>query len=174
MAAKKPVAKKETAKKPSLDIKDEMYWADKKNFNWLDQQDPDLAKTFSPLIAMKWFSVVRGSTDLVGYHIITANEYLNLNFWDMSKQPDLLWRLMCAQGIGMPQEHGWVPLASTTKKANSIEKLFLERNPHLNREEVKLLISKYDTDTFNQFLRDMGKPDPEIKELMKDFKKING
>ena len=174
MAVKKPAAKKETAKKPSLDIKDEMYWADKKNFNWLDQMDPDLAKTFSPLIAMKWFSVVEGDTDTMGYHIFTANEYLNLNHWDMSKTPDLLWRLMCGQGLGSPQRHGWIKLATAKKLISKVDQIFIKMYPHLNTEEVVLLRSKYDKDSFKELLRDMGLPDTEIKPLVDDFKKTNG
>lgn len=176
MAAKKaPTAKKETAKKPSLDIKDEMYFADMKQFNWLDGQDPELQKTFSPLIAMKWFSVVQGDTDTMGYHIFTANEYLNIGLFDWPKEHhDVLWRLMCAQGLGAPQRHGWIPLASKKKTANKVDQVFIKLYPHLNSEEITLLRGKYDTESFKQLLRDMGMPDADIKPLVDEFKKING
>lgn len=171
--AKKPVAKKAPAeKKPSLDIKDEMYWADRKKFTWLEEQTPELAKTFSPLIAMKWLSVADGP--LADYYILMTNEVVNLGFWELSKHPELQWKLMCAAGSGATQRHGWIPLGSKRKVVSKVDAALLELYPQLNNEELTLLRSKYTTESFKQLLLDMGKPDGEIKPLVDEFKKTNG
>jgi hypothetical protein len=171
--AKKPTTKKEpAAKKPSLDIKDEMYWADRKKFSWLEEQDPELAKTFSPLIAMKWMSVVEGP--LADYYILMTNEMLNLGFWDLSKHPELCWKLMCAAGSGTVQRHGWVPLGSRRKTVSKVDSFFLELYPHLNDEELTTLRGKFTVDSFKQLLKDTGRPDQEIKPLVDEFKKNHG
>ena len=176
MAAKKATTKKEpAAKKPSLDIKDEMFYADKKRFNWLDEQSPDLAKTFSPLVAMKWMSVVFSyNADEVGEHILNVNDFVNQGFWELSKHPDLQWRLMCATGCGTQQRHGWVPLASSRKKVSKVDQALLELHPHLNDEELAIMRDKFTVESFKQLLLDMAKNDADIKALVDEFKKTNG
>lgn len=188
MAAKKtPAAKKPAAeKKPGLDIKDEMLYSDYKVFDWLDQQTPEMAKTFSPLVAMKWQSVLQSpnSYDGPGYvspssddainYIINVNEVVNQGFWELSKFPDLQWRLMCAVGYSQQFKHGWIPLASSRKKVSKVDAVLLELHPQLNDEELALMRSKFTKESFKQLLLDMGKPDPEIKPLVEEFKKTNG
>jgi hypothetical protein len=176
MAAKKATTKKEAApKKPSLDIKDEMYWADKKRFTWLEEQPEELAKTFSPLVAMKWQSVVFSyNPDEVSDAILNVNEFVNQGFWDLAKHPDLQWRLMCAAGTGVQQRHGWVPLASRKKTMAKVDQVFLNLHPQINDEELALLKSKYDVESFKQLLRDMAMDDKEAKSLVDEFKKTNG
>lgn len=176
MAAKKATTKKAPAeKKPSLDIKDEMLYADYKVFDWLDQQTPELAKTFSPLVAMKWMSVVQSyNSDEVGEAILNVNDFLNQGFWELSKHPDLQWRLMCATGSGTQQRHGWIPLASSRKKVNKVDQVLLEIHPHLNDEELAIMRAKFTVESFKQLLLDMAKTDDDIKTLVSEFKKTNG
>jgi hypothetical protein len=188
MAAKKPAAAKKSPaeKKPSLDIKDEMLYSDYKVFDWLDNQTPEMAKTFSPIVAMKWQSVlqsptgyddpslVRATPEETADFIITVNEVVNQGFWDLSRYPDLQWRLMCAVGLGKPFKHGWIPLATSRKKVGKIDAVLLELYPQLNNEELSILRSKFTRESFKQLLLDMGKPDSDIKPLMDEFKKING
>lgn len=168
---KKPAAEK----KPSLDIRDEMYHADCKNFNWLSEQEPDLAKTFSPLVAMKWLSV---TTDYpraeAEYYIMATNALVNVGFWDISKHPDLQWRLMCAAGVGTKQRHGWIALSNKRKSVNKLDAFFLTLYPQLNDEELLLLKSKFTKESFKQLLLDTGMPDTEMKPLLDDFKKHYG
>lgn len=166
------MAKKETNKKPSLDIKDEMYWADRKKFSWLEEQSEDLIKTFSPLVAMKWLSVTNHLPD---YHILMTNAILNVGFWDLSKHPELQWKLMCAVGSGQVQKHGWIPFAKSRRKpTGKLNALLLERNPQINDEELSLLRSKFTLETLAEFLRDLAMTDKEIKEILDEFKKTNG
>lgn len=188
MAAKKtPAAKKPAAeKKPSLDIKDEMLYSDYKVFDWLESQTPEMAKTFSPVVAMKWQSVlqsptgyddpnyVRATAEETADYIITVNEVVNQGFWDLSKYPDLQWRLMCAVGHGKQFKHGWVPLATARKKVGKVDAILLEIHPQLNNEELAILRGKFTKETFKQLLLDMGKPDADIKPLVEEFKKTNG
>jgi len=174
MAAKKSVAEK-APKKPSLDIKDEMYHAEKKNFNWLSQQSEDLQKSFSPLIAMKWFSVDSESPE---HFIFMVNEFLNKDFWELStRHPDLCWRIMCAIGNGKrngDRTHGWLNLANKRKAVSKVDAVFLKLHPQLNDEELALMKSKYDAVSFKQLLRDLAMDDKEAKTLVDEFKKTNG
>lgn len=186
MAAKKKSAVEKAPAKPSLDIKDEMLYADYKGFGWIDDLPVELAKTFSPLIAMKWFSVLQmpNGYDTIPYkrptsedeehYIVMINELLNLNFWDLSKYPDLQWRIMCSIGLGKPLKHGWIPLANKKKTVSKVNAVFLKLHPQLNDEELALLRSKYDVDSFKQLLRDLTIDEKEAKDLVAEFKKTNG
>ena len=172
MMAKKPTVKKEPApKKPSLDIKDEMYFADKKKYEWLSEQTPELAKSFSPLVAMKWLSVVDGPES--GYYIQMTNDLINVGLWEMSKHPDLLWKLMCVVGTGRQQRHGWIKLASSRKSLNKLDQFFLSLHPHFNDDELALYRSKFTVDSLKQLLRDTAMSDADMKPLLDEFKKTN-
>jgi hypothetical protein len=169
-------APKKTAaeKKPSLDIFDEMRAADLKNFDWLDNQPDELRKTFSPLIAMRWFSAVGDRSGLADYHVMMTNELVNIGFWDLSKFPDLQWRLLAAAGCGGVQRHNWIA-GSKKKNSNKLDKFLLGIYPHLNDDELTILKSKHTADTIKQLCKDTGMPDADIKPLVDDFKKlVNG
>lgn len=160
-------------KKPKLDIKDQMYWADKKRFDWLESQSEDLRKTFSPLIAMKWFSVSSRDPD---YYIWATNEFLNTNdFWTFSsKHPDLVWRLMCA--IGKPynaseKTHGWIQLSHSRKTVGKVDAVLLSVYPSLNDSELDILKRKFTKETFKNLLIGLAFSDAEIKPLLDEYKK---
>jgi hypothetical protein len=172
--AKKPAVAK-APKKPSLDIKDEMYHTGKKDFDWLSRQPEEMQKTFSPLIAMKWFSVDYNEPE---HYIWMVNEYLNKDFWELStRHPDLCWRIMCAIGQGRKdgdRSHGWINLANKRNTVSKVDSVFLKMHPQINNEELTLLKSKYTVDSFKELLRDMALDDKEIKTLVDEFKKTHG
>lgn len=175
--AKKPTKSAAVAapKKPSLDIKDEMYHTGRKAYNWLSEQSDDLQKSFSPLVAMKWYSVDNAEPE---HYLWMVNEFLNKDFWEISsKHPDLCWRIMCAIGQGRrdgDRTHGWINMANKRTKISKVDAVFLKLHPQLNNDELSLLKSKYDKDSFKQLLLDMGLLDTEIKPLVDEFKKTNG
>lgn len=171
MAAKKKDTS-DKAKKPSLDIFDEMAALDRKKINWLESQDPDLAKTFSPLVAMRWFSAVGDHSGLADYHILMANELVNIGFWDLSKHPELQWKLMAAAGSGQTQRHNWIP-GSKKKNTNKLDNVILGLYPSLNDTELALFKAKLTKDSLKDMLKDMGMPDADIKPIMDDFKKLS-
>jgi hypothetical protein len=173
--AKSSKTKTPAPKKPSLDIKDEMYHADRKNYDWLSAQDPELQKSFSPLVAMKWLSVTTDQPrGIAEYYLMMTNAIVNVGFWDLAKHPDLQWRLMCATGCGTPQRHGWIALSHKRKTVNKLDAFLLTLHPQLNDDELLLLKSKFTRESFKQLLLDTGMTDADMKPLMDDFKKHYG
>lgn len=171
--AKKPTVRKEpSAKKPSLDIFDEMRAADRKDLMWLDRQPDDLAKTFSPLIAMRWFSAVNDRSGLADYYLLMTNEMVNVGFWDLTKYPDLQWKLMAVAGSGRTQAHQWIP-GSKKKNTNKLDNFLLGMHPSLNDFEINIIKSKLTRESLKQLLVDSGMPDADIKPLLEDFKKLS-
>jgi hypothetical protein len=168
------MAKAPKTKKPGLDIKDEMYWTDKKKFDWLSNQTDEMAKTFSPLIAMKWQSVVPDYSKDYEHYLTMVNEAVNMGFWDLSRHPDLQWRLMCSVGSGNVERHGWIPLAKSRKKLGKVDTLLLKWYPHLNDEELTTLKSKFTPETFKRFMLDLAMSDQDIKPILDEFKARHG
>jgi hypothetical protein len=171
--AKAPAKKKSPSeKKPSLDIFDEMRALDRKDFEWLDNQPEELRKTFSPLIAMRWFSAVGDRCGLADYHVLMTNELVNIGFWDLSKYPDLQYRLMAAAGSGQVQRHNWIP-GSKRKNSNKLDKFLLGIYPHLNDDELTILKGKHTVESIKQLCKDTGMPDADVKPIVDDFKKLS-
>ena len=166
---KKPAAEK----KPSLDIFDEMRAADRRDMDWLDNQPDDLKKTFSALIAMRWFSTVDDRSGLADYYVMMANEVVNVGFWDLSKYPDLQYKLMASVGAGQVQRHGWIAGSKRKGATNKLDKFFLGLYPQLNDDELAIVKSKHTRESLKQLLKDTGMPDADMKPLMDDFKKFS-
>jgi hypothetical protein len=172
MAAPKKPVKPKTA--PVLDIKDEMYAADMQRFSFYQDITDEQRKAFSPLPAMKWLSVVDDGSKMAEYYICITNEVVNIGFWEISKHPELQWKLMAAVGTGTTYRHGWIPMAKSRKKSNKLDQFFLEHHPGLNSMELKIIKSQYTLDSFKQLLRDMAMLDSDSKPLIDEFKKFNG
>ena len=174
MAAPKKPAKPRAA--PVLDIKEEMYAADMQKFSFYQDITDEQRKAFAPLIAMKWLSVVGDRTGLAEYYICMTNELVNIGFWEITKHPELQWKLMAATGAGtqVPGGHGWIAMAKSKKNSSKLDKFFLSRRPGLNSMELKIVKSQYTLDSFKQLLRDMAMLDSESKPLIDEFKKYNG
>ena len=170
-APRKPKAKSTAPKKPSLDIFDEMRAADKQDLTWLDRQPEELAKTFAAVVAMRWFSTVGDNTGFAPYHLLMTNEMVNVGFWELSKHPELQWRLMAACGLGSVQRHQWIA-GSKRKNTNKLDAFLLGLYPHINDDEIAILKSRFTRDTLKQLLKDTGMPDAEMKPLLDDLKKL--
>lgn len=171
-APKKPAAAK---KPPVLDIKEEMYAADTQRFSFYQDITDEQRKAFSPLLAMKWLSVVGDRTGLAEYYICMTNELVNIGFWEISRHPELQWKLMAAVGSGspVPGGHGWIPMARSKKPSTKLDKFFLGRHPGLNSMELNIVKKNYTLESFKQLLRDLAMLEPEAKSLTEEFKKFH-
>lgn len=161
-------------KPPVLDIKDEMYAADFQQFSFYEKLSDEQKKAFAPLLAMKWLSVVEDRSGLSEYYICMTNELVNIGFWEITKHPELQWKLMAAVGSGSYQKHGWIPMAKSRKASNKLDKFFLSRHPGLNSMELKIIKDRHTVDSFKQLLRDLAMLDGDAKPLIDEFKKYHG
>ncbi len=156
-----------------LDIFEEMKQADRKNLNFLKQQTPKMAASFSSLIAMRWFSTVADSSPLVDYHLIITNEILNKNFWVLSKYPDLQWKLMAACGSGTVSRRQWIPMAKR-KQISKVQQFMLEWYPTANNDELDLLTHSMTRDDFETFVKTTGATDSELADILAAHDKETG
>lgn len=170
MAAKK----KSETKKPSLDIFKVLTALDCREYDWLDNQDPELVKTFTPVTVMRWMSTLKNDGPDSEYYILAVNEFANIGFWDLVKYPDLQWKLLALCGSGYQQRHGWIAGSKKTT-TTKFEDILLSHNPSLNEMEINILMSRYDENSIRSYLEDYGFQDKDIDDIIKDYrKKTNG
>lgn len=149
-----------------LHIGNEMLQLDQKNRNFFDELDENEKKKFSPFLMIRWGSAVEGSPELQAYYLMSTNEKLNKNFFDISStyHKKLHWLLATtiSPGLGR-QRHNWI--APKKKESNTkAAKFFREIYPHLKEDDIDLLGRINGKDDLKQLARNHGWSDERIKK----------
>ena len=148
-----------------LSIANEMQEFDRKNRDFYDNLSEEEKKKFSPFLMIRWGSSVNGSPDLQAYYLISANEKLNKNFFDINtaKHKKFQWLLATTVSPGMgKQYHQWI---SPKKRENNNKaiKFLRELYPTAKDDELELLAQLNDTKELKHQARLMGWDDKRIK-----------
>ena len=148
-----------------LSIRNEMAQFDRKNREFYEELDDQEKKKFSPFLMIRYGATVTGNPDLQAYYLMSCNERLNKNFFDVSttQHKKLQWLLATTVSPGMGnQYHQWIKLG---KKAsdNKAAKFFREQYPHLKEDDIKLLTDINDKDDIKRLARELGWDDKRIK-----------
>ena len=120
MATKKPAVKTPVDYNSKLYIGNELAALDRKDRNYFDSMTDEEQKSFSPYQFIRWGATVEGDPDLAAYYLMSTNERLNKNFFDISatQHKKLLWLLATTISPGMgKQRHTW--LAAKKKENNN-------------------------------------------------------
>lgn len=149
-----------------LDIRNEMAQFDRKNRVFYDSLDDEQKKKFAPFLMIRWGSSVSGSVDLQAYYLMSCNENLNKNFFDISasRHKKFQWLLATTVSPGMGnQYHQWIkPKSKTTDNKNV--KFLRELYPHLKEDELKLMSDINTKDELKVYAKDLGWADKDIKK----------
>jgi hypothetical protein len=148
-----------------LSIGNELAQFDLKNREFFDQLSPEEQKKFSPFLMIRWGATVDGSADLQAYYLMSTNERLNKQFFDVStsQHKKLQWLLATTVSPGMGKmRHNW--LAAKKKTSNSkVEKFLRQMYPLMKDDEIELLGRINTTDDLKQLARAHGWDDKRIK-----------
>lgn len=148
-----------------LTIGYEMAMFDTKNRDFFDQLSPEEQKKFSPYLMIRWGSAVEGNADMQAYYLMSTNERLNKNFFDVStsQHKKLQWLLATTVSPGLgKQRHNWV--SPKKKESNSkAARFFREIYPHLKEDDIELLGRLNNKDDIKQMARNHGWDDKRIK-----------
>ncbi len=68
-----------------LSIANEMKMFDHKVRDFYDELSEDERKKFAPFLMIRWGSAVEGSRDLQEFYVISTNERLNKNFFNINQ-----------------------------------------------------------------------------------------
>ena len=74
---------------------------DKKDYGWYKSLSKEKQKAFSPYLQLKYSASATGSNELQEYMIRATNNELNINFWEVSKHPDLTYKILCQKHLLM-------------------------------------------------------------------------
>ena len=154
------MAKKTKAPTEGLSLADELRALDHKQRNFRRDLEPHLQKKLSPYLLMRYAASVEGSVDLQTYYLLSTNENVNKNFFDLGGHPELQW-LTCttvSPGLGSFR-HYWLGAKkkeSSEKTADSIRKQVAGLCPTWKSDEIDLFIKINSTDEILEWLASHG------------------
>ena len=159
--------KVETVSKPKLDLSTTLTAIDRKDYDYYNNLSDDYKKLYTAFVLMRFMSSATNSGGLHDYHVQMINDYVNADFWILSKYPDLQHKLLCLCGIGTKQFHKWIP-NKKEKKPKWVD-LVIQNNSSLNIEEIEILKKIYTYDDIFNIAVQLGKSDKEAKEYAKSI-----
>lgn len=150
-------------KTPVLPLKNVMGALDKKQKKWYTSLNDEQKKAFSAWMMMRYASSVQGGN--AAHYILMVNEFVNQNFSDVSKHPELQWLLMSLCGSGKVEFHPYIKPPNARKKKSKVQDLLSEMLPHLKNDEVDLLMDINNKDTLKEYFKSNGYDDKSIKDI---------
>jgi hypothetical protein len=140
-----------------LSINNEMAVFDRKDREFYNSLTPDERKKFSNFLMIRYGSSVQGSRDLQEFYLISTNERLNKQFFNINKHPKLQW--LCATtvspGLGI-QRHQWIAPKKKEPGAGSIRKQLAELYPYLKDNEIELMAQINTKKDIDAYLKQAG------------------
>ena len=153
----------------NLDIFNEMAKFDNKDREFFDCLSEEEKKKFSPFLMIRWGSCVEGDADLQAYYLMSTNERLNKNYFDISgtqhKKFQWLMATTVSPGLGK-QRHNWIKQKKRETANVKSEKLLRELYPQCKDDEIELLAEINDKSDIKQLAREHGWDDKRIKEYL--------
>ena len=135
---------------------------DRKDYEWYNNLPDDKKKEFQGFVQLRFASGAEGSSDLEQYCILATNKYVNIDFWSISKYPDLVWKCLCAANPGIGKyKRSYLKLNQPKKNKRQ---QFLEKEfPAMKEEDIVLWAEICSDKELKELARDLGYQDSEIK-----------
>ena len=153
--------------KKQLNLNQMLYNVDIGNMDWYDSLDEEEKKSFSPYVAMRFVSSIKGNKYLQESYIENVNEFCNRDFSTLQKHHNtsrLFWKLLCLCGSGKKMFHPWIKAPKGNKrKKGKIEEFLAEVYPNAKNDELQLLKSMLTKKEISQLAKDAGYSDKDIK-----------
>jgi len=149
-----------------LSIKSEMAAFDRKNREFYDSLSDEEKKKFSPFLMIRYGATVTGNADLQAYYLMSCNERLNKNFFDVNatQHKKLQWLLATTVSPGMGnQYHQWLAAKKRETGNNKAKKFLRELRPDLGEDDIELLSEINNKDDLKQYAKSLGWDDKRIK-----------
>lgn len=148
-----------------LNIGYEMTRFDLKDRAFFDDLTDEERKKFSPYLMIRWGSCVEGPSELQAYYLISTNERLNRNFFDISTKDHKKFQWLLATtvspGIGS-HRHTWI--SAKKQESNKAEKFLQALFPELKPDDIKLLVELNDKQSLRDMAKKHGWSDKQIRE----------
>lgn len=152
---------KKKKKESTLTLQVELPAMDLRNMDFYAKLSDEHKKEISLWVLMRFMSSSQGATE---HHIMMVNDVVNHNFSNISKHPELQWKLLALCGTGKKQFHPWIAPPRGIKK-NKLEEAVLKHYPLLKDSDLELLLKLNTQADWEAFFKDNGYDDKTIKEL---------
>jgi hypothetical protein len=152
-----------------LSIANEMAQFDSKNRDFYDDLTEEERKKFSPFLMIRYGATVSGSAELQAYYLMSCNERLNRNFFDIStaQHKKLQWLLATTVSPDMgSQRHYWLAAKKRDSNSNKIEKFLRVIYPLAKDSDIALMAQLNDRAELRELARDRGWTEAQIKEYL--------
>lgn len=153
------------AKKPLLQIKDIMAAVDRKDYGYYERLTDEQRKSLNLWMTQRYASSVQGK--FAGHYLVMINEFMNTNWSDVSKHPELQWKLMCLAGTGKPQFHPFVKVPKAKRKKDKVEEIVRELFPLLKNDEIELFLNMNTKEEIKVLAMESGVDDKTLDEAFK-------
>lgn len=160
------VETKKAKKESTLGLPTELLAMDTGNMAFYKNLSDEHKKEISLWVLMRFMSSCQGAPE---HHLMMVNDLVNHNFNNLSKHPELQWKLLALCGTRKKQFHPWIAPPKGIKK-NKVEAAIIEHYPLLNDEELELLLKINTQSDLEQFFKENGYDDKTIKEMFKESK----
>ena len=155
--------------KPKLDLAKTLEAFDRRDYNYYENLSDEMKKQYAAFVLMRFMSSAPNQGSNHEYFLYAVNEFVNEEFWLLSKYPDLQHLLLCLCGTGRKQFHKWTRNKKSTK-AKWIE-LFKESHKDLSDLEIKILRKNHTEEEIYNLAMGLGKSEKEASEYAENFKK---
>lgn len=159
------------AKTFKLDLSVVLQALDRKDLDFYNRLSDEDKKGYTPLVLMRYMSSLTEQNQNKAYAIIATNDLVNIGFWELSKHIELQHQLLCLAGLGGKQYRPWIS-SSRSKKASKVDEVFKNVYPEYNDDEIHIIKSQCDTQTFEDLIYSLGIDPAKSKELLKEWAKL--
>ena len=149
-----------------LSISNEMVQFDRKNRDFYEELTEEERKKFSPYLMIRWGSSVTGDPMLQAYYLMSTNEKLNKNFFDINttQHKKFQWLLATTVSPNMGnQRHQWIAPKKKDSSNNKSIKFLRQFYPEAKDDELELLVKLNDRDDLKRMAKEHGWDDKRIK-----------
>jgi hypothetical protein len=158
------------AKQYKLDLMSTLQALDRRDLNFYSRLTDEERKGYTALVLMRYMSSLTDQNKSAAYAVIATNDLVNVDFWTLSKHPELQHLLLCLTGLGGKQYRPWMA-TKKSKKTNKIDEWILENIPDANDAELSIIKQQFDLKSWTQLIKDSGASDAELKSLVDEWKK---
>lgn len=112
-------------------------------------------------------NVKTNNQDLAEHYLILVNEFVNKNFYLVSKHPKLMWQLMCACSHDSKKIHfhEWLALKRKKEEGGKKSQFLQTIYPNAKIDDIQILAGMMDVKQLKQLARDHGYTDKQINDL---------
>lgn len=155
--------------KKKLDLTQVLSAFDLKNGEFYENLSDDEKKQYSALVLMRFMSSAPDQGGNHEYHLLAVNDFVNRDFWTLSKHVDLQHRLLCLVGLGKKTFHAWIAQDGKVAHKNNVKDFMKQMYEGINKQELELLIKKITPDEFYELALESGADDKRVEKLVEDF-----